>query len=78
MSVCLHVRMLITSESCAYACQNRESDLLKLDLEMVVSHHVGSGNINMVFCKRNRCSKPLSYLSYLGCRAQSVGETVRI
>lgn len=41
----------------------RGSDSLELKLQMVMSHHVDSGNQNQVLCKSNKCSLPLSHLS---------------
>ena len=37
--------------------------VLELNLQMVVSHHVGSGNQIQVLCKSNKCSYPPSHLS---------------
>lgn len=36
---------------------------LELDLQMVVSHHVGAGNQIQVFCKSNKCSQLPLHLS---------------
>jgi hypothetical protein len=46
--------------TCVYgACRGhkRASDLLKLEAQVVVSHHVGSGNQTWVLCKSNQCSQ---------------------
>lgn len=36
--------------------QKKVLDAPDLELWIVVSHHVGSGNNNMVCCKSNKCS----------------------
>lgn len=41
---CLHIRMCITSVSDAYGGEKNVLDPLELDLWMVVSRHVDSGN----------------------------------
>ena len=47
----------------AYKCVCvRVSDPLGLELQTVVSCHVGAGNWIPVLCKSNKCSKPLSHL----------------
>jgi hypothetical protein len=38
---------------------------LGLELEMVISHRMGSGNQTWVLCKGNKCSKLLGLLSSL-------------
>lgn len=41
--------------------QRREGDAMELELQEVVSRHMGAGN---KICKSNKCSKPLSHLSF--------------
>jgi hypothetical protein len=43
--------------------QNKVSDILELELQMVVSHHVGAEAQTQVLYKSNKCSKLLSHLS---------------
>lgn len=43
--------------------QKRLSNLMKLELQMVVCHHVGAGGLTQVFWKSSGCSFPLGYLS---------------
>lgn len=38
------------------------SDPLGLELKMIVSHLMGTGNLTHVFWKSSQCSEPLSYL----------------
>lgn len=39
------------------------AETLKLELQIVVSHHLAAGNQTVVLCKRYKCSKLLSSLS---------------
>jgi hypothetical protein len=43
--------------------QERVLDPLKLELQMVISYPVGTGNQTQVLCKSRQCSEPLSHLS---------------
>ena len=43
--------------------QKMASEIMKLELRMVVSHHVDAGNQTQVFCKSSQCSSALSHLS---------------
>lgn len=43
--------------------QKKMTDLLKLELPMVVRHCVGAWNQTRVLCKNNKCSKWLGHLS---------------
>lgn len=36
--------------------QKRASDLLKLELQMIVNGHVDAGNRTQIFCKSSQCS----------------------
>lgn len=58
MSRCVRYVCLVPTE-----VKKRESDHLKLESGMVVSHHGGAGNPAQVFGKNNKCSKLLSHLS---------------
>lgn len=49
----------------AHRCQKQASDLLELELWLVVSHHVGSGTLTQILCKSNKCYAPLIHLSAL-------------
>lgn len=40
--------------------QKRASSPLELELQMVVSDHVGAGNRTSIFCKSSKYSEPLS------------------
>lgn len=48
---CLHECLLTTCMSCAHWGRKRELDSLNLELQAVVSHHVGARNQNWVFWK---------------------------
>jgi hypothetical protein len=37
-----------------HGIQKRTSDPLELELRVVVSHHVGSGNVTRFLCKKNK------------------------
>ena len=54
---------------CLYAlpmeARRRVWDLLGLELQMVVSHHVGSGNWMWVLCKSNKCFSLPSHQCYI-------------
>lgn len=39
-----------------HAGQKRVSDNLEMELQTVVSHHMGAGNLTQVLCKNNKCS----------------------
>lgn len=47
----------------AFRGQKRVSDPLRLELQMVVSCHMDSGNWAWVLCKSSQCSKLLGHLS---------------
>lgn len=55
----MHVCLCTTCLSGAYRGQKRASDLLGLQLQMVVSCHMGAGNQTQVFGK-NKCSSLLA------------------
>ena len=42
--------------------QKKAPSTLKLDLQMVINHHIGTRNPTQAFCK-NKCFLPLSHLS---------------
>ena len=52
----LHVCMCTICISDASGGQRKAADLLKLELRMIVSHHVGSGNQTWVICVSNESS----------------------
>lgn len=55
--VCLHVCVFTVCVSATLESQKRVSDPLDLELEMIVSHYIGTGNITLVgLGKGNRCS----------------------
>jgi hypothetical protein len=43
--------------------QKRALEPLGVELQMVVSHHVGAESGTQVLCRSNKCFKPLSHLS---------------
>ena len=47
--------------------QKQVSNSLELELQMVVSCHVGAGNLTQVLWKMNQCSELLSHFSSLKC-----------
>jgi hypothetical protein len=60
MSVCLD-GLLCTVESSTHRGRQRESDDLELELQTVVSHHVGEGNSGPLEVKPGlRTAEPLS------------------
>ena len=52
---CLHMFMHTTCVIGALKAKKKASDLLELELWMVVNHHVGAGNRTWVPCKNNMC-----------------------
>ena len=56
---CLHVRLCTTYWQWTQQARKHQ----KLQLQVVVIHHIDSGNQTWVLCKRNKCSEPLSDLS---------------
>lgn len=60
MYVYLHTQPVLTA-----AKRANTSDPLGLELEMIVSSHVGAGDQISVLCKSKKCPEPLSQLSSL-------------
>lgn len=46
----------ICTRSGVYEDQKRVTHFLKLELAMVMSHHVGPGKGTQVLCRSNKCS----------------------
>lgn len=73
----LHIHMCFTSVPGASEGQKRALDPVKLELQMVLRHHVGTGHQVWVLRKNSKCSKPrsqlpalaVSFLSIVGGRA---------
>ena len=51
--------------SSSHGGQKRASDPLKLELQTIVSYHMGAGNQTCVLCKSSQCSSLLSCVSIL-------------
>lgn len=66
MSACLHVCVCATHRPDALGGQKRALHPLALELQRVVSHHVGARNRVRVLNKSNKCSYVLSGLSSPG------------
>jgi hypothetical protein len=56
---CWHVPCIYS----AHGDQKRELDPLELEIQTIVSYHVGAGNQIQVLSKNSQCSKLLSHLS---------------
>lgn len=56
MNFCIHVCMCTTWVFDVSRGQKKEIDALKLELSMVISHHVGAGIQIQFLCKNNEYS----------------------
>ena len=63
MVFCLHVRQCTTHVHDASGSQKRVSELIELELWMIVSCYVGDRKRAQVLCQEHLCSLPLSHLS---------------
>ena len=67
------ISVLLTCRSMPHTHEARRQILgsLGLELQMVVSHHVGAGKGPQVFCKSSQCSLSLSHF-FSPCEALTV------
>lgn len=66
MHLCAWVHVCAQHVCSSHGVRKRSSDLTELEVHVVVSFHVGSGNWTGIFSKSSRCSYLLSCLSSSG------------
>lgn len=66
---CFPACMCITFLPAAHTGQKRVPGPLRIELQTIVSHHVGVGNRTCVICKNSQCSSQLSPLSRLSSQS---------